>query len=129
MALLSPSVKAHIQMRTIQYTQLIWASMLIIAFGVFLIWGGPTFNRIYYFSISLIYGAAAIIAFKNYKLAWICSIVFTLYIFVFHGLNLLPGLLPTEDNLRAHSESPMGTVILTMYSLLFLVPPAILFCY
>ena len=102
--------------------------MLIIAFGVFLI-GRQSLYLVYHLGISIGYGVAAILCFKNNKLAWIYSIVFMIYIFVFHGLNLIPGLLPTGANLKAHAEFPMRTVILSMYSLLFLIPPAILFCY
>lgn len=115
-------------MRTIQYTQLIWAVSLIVVFGIFLL-GRQTFHTAYYFIVALIFGVAAISSFRNNKLAWTYSIVFTIYVFIFHGLKVVPGFLPTEANLKSHSEFPMGTMIITLYSLLFLVPPAILFCY
>ena len=114
-------------MRTIQYTQLLWGLMLTAAFGLLLL--APNTHRIFAFCIVLIYTAIAICAFKNYKWAWIICIISAICVFVFRGLSIFIKMLPTNENLTAHNEFPMGSVILAMESLLFLAPPSILLCY
>jgi hypothetical protein len=114
-------------MRTIQYTHLIWAIILTAAFGFLLI--APNAERVIVFCLVLAFTATAIFSFRNYRWAWAICIATALCIFSFFGVPVLLALLPTKANLAAHNESPGGTIILLINSLLFLVPPAILFCY
>ena len=106
---------------------MVWAVILAAAFGILLI--DPDVKRIIAFCLVLAFTATAIFSFKNYRWAWATCIATALCVFLFLGVPVLLALLPTEANLTAHNESPGGTIILLIYSLLFLVPPAILFCY
>jgi hypothetical protein len=114
-------------MRTIQYTHLIWAIILTTTFGFLLI--APNMERIIAFCLVLAFTVITIFSFKNYRWAWAICIGTAICIFSFLGIPVLLALLPTKANLAVHNESPGGTIILLIYSILFLVPPAILFCY
>ena len=114
-------------MRTIQYTHLIWAIILTAAFGMLL--RAPNMERIIAFCVVLAFTAITILSFKNYRWAWAICIATAICVLIFFGIPVLHALLPTKANLAAHNESPGGTIILLIYSFLFLVPPSILFCY
>lgn len=120
-------VKAQTLMRTIQYTHLIWGIILTAAFGILLI--APNAERIIVFCLVLALTATAIFSFWNYKWAWAICMITAICVFILFGIPVLLALLPTKANLAAHNESPGGTIILLINSFLFLVPPAILFCY
>lgn len=101
--------------------------MLTAAFGILLI--APNAERIIGFCLVLAFTATAILSFRNYRWAWAICIAAAFCIFALLGIPLLLSLWPTKANLAAHNKSPGGTIILLINSLLFLVPPAILFCY
>jgi uncharacterized membrane protein len=101
--------------------------MLAAAFAFLLF--SPNLIRIFLFCIVLTFFGITLCLFRNYRWAWAICIGTAICVFVFPGLPVLMALLPTKANLEAHAESPGGTIILVINSLLFIVSPAILICY